>query len=142
MERHTIFHVQIDIRFVHMGAFSDASVPVRMSCNVCEKGILQNQDGLHTFSCLLLGSHAITQEVSKLRSNHNLMLLKSLGIKPHEAQAVHVLEKSDLVFIGDVLPIGAVLPILAELMGVGALPLVGAEIHANAGTVLQRALIR
>jgi hypothetical protein len=85
MERHAIFHVRIDIRFVHMGAFSDASVPIRMLCNVCEKGILQNQDGLHTFSRLLLGSHAITQEVSKFWSNHDLMLLKSLGVKPHEA---------------------------------------------------------
>ena len=63
------------------------------------------------------------------------MLLESLGIKPHEVRAVHVLEKSDLVLAGDVLPIGVVLPILAELMGVGALLLVGAEIHANAGAV-------
>jgi hypothetical protein len=31
------------------------------------------------------------------------MLLKSLGFKPHETQADHVLEKSDLVLVGDLL---------------------------------------
>ncbi len=53
-----------------------------------------------------------------------------------------MLEERDLVLIGDVLPIGVVLPILAELMGVVALLLMGIEIYANAGTVIQRALIR
>jgi hypothetical protein len=127
-----------------MDGFSDACVPICMLCKVCEKEILQNQNGLRTLLRLLLRSCGIAQEVSKFGSNHDLMFLKSLGIKlkPHAALAVHVLEKSDLVLIGDVLPFGVVLPILAELMGVVALLLVGTEIHANAGAVLQRALIR
>jgi hypothetical protein len=70
---------------------------------IYEKEIWQNQNGSCTFLCRLpLGSCGIAQGVSKFGSNCNLMLLKGFGIEPHEARAIHMLQESDLILVGNI----------------------------------------
>ncbi len=86
---------------------------------IYEEETWQNQNGSHTLlRCLPLGSRGIAQEVSKFGSNCNLMLLEGFGVKPHEARAVHMLQESDLILVGNVSLISVMLLILAELMGI------------------------
>ena len=52
-----------------------------------------------------------------------------------------MLQESDLILVGNIFPISVMLPILAELMGIITLFFARTEIHADAGAVLQRALV-
>jgi hypothetical protein len=94
---------------------------------------------LRTF---LFGTGSVPQEESVLGRDCNFVLLKSCCIKPHEACAIHVLQKDKLIFIGHVLPIGIMLAVLAQLVREVAFFLLGAEVKADSSTILQQCLVR
>jgi hypothetical protein len=81
--------------------------------------------------------------VSKLGSDDNFMLFEGLGVKPHHAQLLHVLEKNGTIFLGYIFPVGIMFPVLAEQVIEVALPLVAAKIKADPvleGTLLRQGL--
>ena len=77
----------------------------------------------------------------KLESDQNIVLRERLGVKPHETSRTHVLKEGHLVVVGHVFPIGIVLFILAKEMAEVALSIVATEIQADAGSILEGALI-
>jgi hypothetical protein len=94
---------------------------------------------LRTF---LFGSGSVPQEMSVLGRDCNFVLLKSCCVKPHEARAVHVLQKDKLIFIGHILPLSMMLAVLAQLVQEVAFFLSGAEVQTDSSTILQQCLVR
>ncbi len=101
-----------------------------------------NRLGLRTCRVRLgFGTSRISEEVCKLGSNRNAVLCERLGVEPHETCRTHMLEEGHLVVVGHVFLIGVVVSILAKEMGEIALLFVATEIQADAGSVLECALI-
>ena len=73
---------------------------------------------LHTLCHLWLRSRSISQKVSALRCNCDLVLFECLCVRPHESRAVHMLQEGDLVLVSKILPVDVVFLILAELTGI------------------------
>ncbi len=84
----------------------------------------------------------VPQEMSVLVRDCSFVLLKSCCIKPHEARAVHVLQKDKLIFIGHVLPISMMFAVLAQLVREVAFFLLGAEAQTDSSTILQQCLVQ
>ncbi len=71
------------------------------------------------------------------------MLFEGLGVKPHHARFLHVLEKNGTILLGYIFPVGIMFPVLAEQVIEVALPLVAAKIKADPvleGTLLGQGL--
>ncbi len=86
---------------------------------------------LSTLCRLLLWSSCIAKEVSIFGCDCDLVLFECLRIKPHEARAVHVFQKGDLVAVGNVFPIGVMFTILTESLGMVALPFVATKVQTR-----------
>jgi hypothetical protein len=57
--------------------------------------------GLPTFlGRCFLGAGCVAKAVSKLGSDDDFVLLESLGVEPHQACLLHMLEQDGLVFLG------------------------------------------
>ena len=81
--------------------------------------------------------------MSKLGSDDNFMLLEGLGVEPHHARLLHVLEKNGPIFLGYIFPVGIVFPVLTEQVIEVALPFVATKIEAQPvleGTLLGQGL--
>ncbi len=100
-----------------VNAFSDTCVSARMSCNDLWRGDLAKPKWF-TYSSPLPsawvpwhcpGGEQIWEQLQSYASQR-------FGAKPHEAQAVHMLQESDLILVGNIFPISVMLPIFAELM--------------------------
>jgi hypothetical protein len=99
--------------------------------------------GLCTLRCTLwLGAGCIAQKMSKLRRDclHLLVLLKGLGIKPHQTRLIHVRQERGFILFRNILSVCEMLPVFAELMGIVTLLLMKAEIQAD--FVLELAFVR
>ena len=93
-----------------------------------------NWDLLTHCICLRLGTSSVSEEVRELGSNQNIVLCEHLGVKPHETGYTRMLEEGHLVVVGHFLW-------KAQEMGEVALSIVATEIQADAGSVLEGALI-
>lgn len=71
----------------------------------------------------------------------DLVFFHGLLVKPQETSFVHVGKEHSFVLVGNVLPVRVVLAVRAESMGVLALPLVTAEIEADARAILEFSLV-
>ena len=76
-----------------------------------------------------------------LRGDVNLVLFHGLLVKPQETGLVHVGEEHSFILVGNVLPVRVMLSVLAESMRVLALPLVAAEIEADARAIFEFSLV-
>ncbi len=77
----------------------------------------------------------------ELRRDHLrlLVLLKRLGVKPHQFCLTHVRQERRFILLGNILPIRVMLPMIAKLMGIVALSFMCAEIQTD--FVLQLAFL-
>ena len=76
-----------------------------------------------------------------LRSDVDLVFFHCLLVEPQKTGLVHVGEEHRFIFVGNVLPICVMLSVLAESMRVLALPLMAAEVEADARAVLEFSLV-
>ncbi len=96
---------------------------------------------LRTRSWFWFWARGITEEMGILRGEVDLVFFHGLLVKLQETSFVHVGKKHSFVIVGNVLPVCVVLAVLAESMGVFALPLVAAEIEADASAILEFSLV-
>ena len=59
------------------------------------------------------------------------MLFEGLGVEPHQARLLHMLEQNGSIFLGYIFPVGIMFPILAKQVIEVALPLVATKIEAD-----------
>jgi hypothetical protein len=71
------------------------------------------------------------------RGNFDLVFFHGLLVKLQETSVIHVGQKYNFVFIGDILPVCVVLSICAELVGVLAFSLVTTEVQADICAILE-----
>ena len=79
--------------------------------------------------------------MSVLRGDVDLVFFHGLLVKPQETGLVHVGEEHSFILVGNVLPVREMFSVLTESMRVLALPLVAAEVEADARAVLEFSLV-
>ena len=96
---------------------------------------------LRTRSWFRFWARGITEEMGVLRGDVDLVFFHGLLVKPQETGLVHMGEEHSFILVGNVLPVRVMLSVLAESMRVLALPLVAAEVEADARAVLEFSLV-
>jgi len=82
-------------------------------------------------------ARGIPEEMRILGGDVDLVLFHCLLVEPQETGLVHVGEEHSFIFVGNVLPVRVVFSVLAKSVRILALPLVAAEVEADARAVLE-----
>jgi len=96
---------------------------------------------LRTRSWFWFWARGITAEMGVLRGDVDLVFFQGLLVKPQETGLVHMGEEHSFILVGNVFPVRVVLAVPAKSMRVLALPLVAAEVEADAHAILEFSLV-
>ena len=59
------------------------------------------------------------------------MLFEGLGVEPHQARLLNMLEQNGSIFLGYIFPVGIMFPVLVKQVVEVTLPLVATKIEAD-----------